>query len=95
MTQFTLQERNVEQIADVPVPQIQEQFLEVVKNIPQKRVHHCIAEQIVGMPHATDHGQLVKVIQRVLTADAMPIVALCSISWMKHARLFPEVFQGD
>ena len=45
-----LSERTVEQIVDMPVPQIQEQIVEVAQTIPQERTSEHTAEQIAGVP---------------------------------------------
>ena len=54
--QERISERIVEHIVDVPVPQMQEQIVEVIKVIPQERVSERIVEQIVDVLCATDCG---------------------------------------
>ena len=57
-----IQERIVEQIMDIPLPQIMEKMMEVVRIIPQEHVQNRTVEQIVdvstdrGLAHAPDSG---------------------------------------
>ena len=47
-----MQKRTIEQIVDVPVPQVHEQIVEVVKVILQDRISEGIVEQIVEVVHS-------------------------------------------
>jgi len=45
-----VQQRTVEQVVDVPVPQVVEEVIEVAKVIPQERVQQRTVEQVVDVP---------------------------------------------
>ena len=47
---FVLQVRLVHMITSVPVPQIQEQNVDVIKVIPQEQMSKRIPEKFVGVP---------------------------------------------
>ena len=48
--QERISERILEQIVDAPVPQIQEQVVEIAKITPQERIWEIIIEQIMDVP---------------------------------------------
>ena len=50
VSQEGIQERLVEEIVDVPIPQVMEKTVEVAKHIPQEPVQSYTLEQIVDMP---------------------------------------------
>ena len=64
--QERIQQRIVEQIVDVPVPQVVEEILEVIKVIPQERVSERIVEQIVDVPVPQVMEEIVKVVRFIL-----------------------------
>ena len=61
--QERISERIVEHIVDVPVPQMQEQIVEVIKVIPQELVSERIVEQIVDVPVPQIVEEIVEVVQ--------------------------------
>ena len=50
MRQDRIQERIVEETTDVPIPEVMEETVEVVKHIPQEQVQSYTVEQIVAVP---------------------------------------------
>ena len=49
MPQERVQNRTVEQVVNVPVPQIQEEIVEVIQLVPQERISDRMVEQIVKL----------------------------------------------
>ena len=45
-----ISDRNGEQIADVPVPQVQEKLVEEIQLIQQERIHNRVTEQVIDNP---------------------------------------------
>ena len=60
-----LQERFVEQITDVHVPQIMEEIVEVTKNAHQERVQQRTVEEIVDVPVAQFLEEIVEAIKTI------------------------------
>ena len=96
MTQFILHLRIVEQISDIPGTQIQDQFPEVVKNIPQKLVQQRIVEQIVDVPVQQITQKNVEVVQMIpqervaeRVVDQMVSVPVPQITTTSWSRLWP------
>ena len=54
MPQERIQERIVEEIIDVPVPEVMEKTVEVGKHVRQEGMQSYTVEQIVGVPISTD-----------------------------------------
>ena len=59
------QDRNVEQITDVHVPQIMEEFVEVAKIAKQERVQQRTVKEIVDVPVAQFLEEIVEVIETI------------------------------
>ena len=66
----------LEQIVDVPVPQITEETVEAAKSIPEERIQQRTLEETVSVPVPQIQEQIVAVVKALLNA-----VQLCSSFW--------------
>ena len=58
----------LDQIVDVPVPQIMEETVEVAKLIPQERIQQRTLEETVNVPFQQIQEQIVAVVRALLIA---------------------------
>ena len=63
-----ISERTVEQIVDIPVPQIQKQTVEVAKTTPQERFSERTVVQTEDVPVSQTLNEIVEVVKAVKTA---------------------------
>ena len=57
-------------VTDVPVPQVVEEILEVIKVIPQERVSERVVEQIVDVPVLRFVEEIVEIVAGEVVCNA-------------------------
>ena len=65
-TRARFQQRIVEQFQNIPVPEIVEEIVQVVKMIPQERIQNSILEQIQNVPVPQVVEKTLEVVKMVL-----------------------------
>ena len=74
VVQQRVQHRQVEQLVEVPIPQIEEEIVHVPKIITQQRVQHEQVEQIVEVPVPMMEEEVVHV-PKIITQTRVPASA--------------------